>query len=61
MASAARQNVKNQVEGRVSEAMQAVHAPVPPKPSANAVLEQLLDIPLLVPGGSKKSTCFMLE
>ena len=47
MASAARQNVKNQVEGRVSEAMQAVHAPVPPKPSANAVLEQLLDIPLL--------------
>jgi hypothetical protein len=47
MANIARQNVKNQVESRVSEAMMQAHASVPPKPSANAVLEQLLNIPLL--------------
>ena len=47
MASTARQNVKNQVESSVSEAMMQAHASVPPKPSANAVLEKLLNIPLL--------------
>jgi len=46
MGSNARQNVKNRVEGIVTDALHASHAP-PAKPSTNTVLEHFLDIPLL--------------
>ena len=47
MGTNARQNVKNQVEIAVNEALQAPYPPMPAKPASNALLEHIVDIPLL--------------